>query len=104
MADYAITFARPARRELESLDASVIRRVISRIDGLAKEPRPSGSRKLHGEQNLWRIRIGDYRVVFTAWTTNNILLISLESVTDERFTAKSKTNPTVHRSALQYCC
>jgi mRNA interferase RelE/StbE len=65
MADYAITFARSARRELESLDASVIRRVIFRIDGLAKEPRPSGSRKLHGEQNLWRIRIGDYRVVYS---------------------------------------
>jgi len=42
--------------------------------------------------------------LFTAWTTNNILLISLESVTGERFTAKSKANPTAHRSALQYCC
>jgi len=65
MADYAIAFARSARRELESLDASVIRRVISRIEGLAKEPRPSGSLKLHGEQNLWRIRIGDYGVVYS---------------------------------------
>jgi mRNA interferase RelE/StbE len=65
MADYAITFARSARRELEALDASVVRRVVSRIDGLAQEPRPSGSRKLQGEQNLWRIRIGDYRVVYS---------------------------------------
>ena len=55
MADYAITFARSARRELEALDASIVRRVISRIDGLAQDPRPSGSRKLQGEQNLWRI-------------------------------------------------
>jgi mRNA interferase RelE/StbE len=65
MADYAITFARSARRELEALDAPIVRRVVSRIDGLAKEPRPSGSRKLHGEQNLWRIRIGDYRVIYS---------------------------------------
>jgi len=65
MADYAITFARSARRELEALDAPIIRRVVSRIDGLAKEPRPSGFRKLHGEQNLWRIRIGDYRVIYS---------------------------------------
>jgi len=65
MADYAITFARSARRELEALDAPIIRRVVSRIDGLAKEPRPSGYRKLHGEQNLWRIRIGDYRVIYS---------------------------------------
>jgi len=64
MAEYEVTFARSARRELEALDASIVRRVISRIEGLTQYPRPSGSRKLHGEQNLWRIRIGDYRVVY----------------------------------------
>ena len=64
MANYAITFARSARRELETLDAVIVRRIITRIDGLAQEPRPPGSRKLSGEKNLWRIRIGDYRVVY----------------------------------------
>ena len=39
MADYAITFARSARRELETLDASMVRRVISRIESLAQEPK-----------------------------------------------------------------
>jgi mRNA-degrading endonuclease RelE of RelBE toxin-antitoxin system len=52
MTDYAITFARSARREMETLDASVVRRVISKIEALAQVPRPSGSRKLQGEQNL----------------------------------------------------
>jgi mRNA interferase RelE/StbE len=65
MGEYAITFARSARRELEVLNASIVRRVISRINGLSQDPRPSGSRKLQGEANLWRIRIGDYRVVYT---------------------------------------
>ena len=65
MANYGITFARSARRELETLDASIVRRVISRIEGLAQDPRPPGSRKLQGEQNLWRIRIGDYRVIYS---------------------------------------
>lgn len=65
MAEYAITFARSARRELETLDASVVRRVIAKVEGLAQDPRPSGSRKLQGEQNLWRIRIGDYRVIYS---------------------------------------
>jgi mRNA interferase RelE/StbE len=87
MADYAITFARSARRELEALDASIVRRVISRIDGLAQEPRPSGSRKLQGEQNLWRIRIGDYGL-FTASMTDNGLLILSESAIGERPTGK----------------
>jgi len=65
MDDYGVTFARSARRELEALEVSMVRRVISKIDGLARDPRPSGSRKLQGEQNLWRIRIGDYRVVYS---------------------------------------
>lgn len=65
MADYAITFARSARAELEGLDATIARRVISRIEALAQLPRPSGGKKLKGEQNLWRIRIGDYRVVYS---------------------------------------
>lgn len=65
MADYAVTFARSARRELEVLDTSIVRRLVSRIDGLVREPRPSRSRKLQGEQNVWRIRVGDYRVVYS---------------------------------------
>jgi mRNA interferase RelE/StbE len=65
MANYTITFARSARKELESLPASLIRRIVPRIDGLAKNPRPAGCRKIKGGLDLWRIRIGDYRVVYS---------------------------------------
>lgn len=65
MADYAITFARSAREELEALDGSIVRRVISRIESLVQNPRPSGALKLQGEQKLWRIRISDYRVFYS---------------------------------------
>ena len=64
MADYAITFARSARKELEALDVVVVGRIFPKIEALAKEPRPKGCRKLRGEKNLWRIRVGDYRVVY----------------------------------------
>jgi mRNA interferase RelE/StbE len=64
MADYSITFARSARKELESLDASSVQKIFPRIEALAKEPRPRGCRKLRGEKNLWRIRIRDYRVIY----------------------------------------
>jgi mRNA interferase RelE/StbE len=63
VADYTITFARSARRELEELEAPLIQRILPRVEALAKEPRPRGCRKLRGESNLWRIRIGEYRVV-----------------------------------------
>ncbi len=67
MAEYAITFARSARRELEALDAKVVGRIFQRIEALGKKPRPSGCKKLVGSKSLWRIRIGDYRVVYAIY-------------------------------------
>lgn len=65
MAEYAITFARPARKEIERLSSVHVQRIFPKIEALAKEPRPSGCLKLTGEENLWRIRVGDYRVIYT---------------------------------------
>jgi len=65
MADYSISFARSARKELESLSAKLVQRIFPAIEALAKEPRPKGCRKLTTEKNLWRIRRGDYRVIYT---------------------------------------
>jgi mRNA interferase RelE/StbE len=67
MAEYAITFARSARRELEALEAKVVARIFQRIEALGEEPRPSGCRKLVGSKSLWRIRVGDYRVVYAVY-------------------------------------
>lgn len=65
MDDYRIDFARSARKELEALPDSIAFRVLSRVEKLATTPRPSGCRKLAGSDNLWRIRIGDYRVIYS---------------------------------------
>ena len=65
MADYSISFARSARKELESLSAKLVQKIFPAIEALAKEPRPKGCRKLTTEKNLWRIRRGDYRVIYT---------------------------------------
>ena len=64
MAEYSITFTRSAEKELDSLESTFIRRIVPKIDALAQEPRPHGCRKIVGEKNLWRIRIGDYRVIY----------------------------------------
>lgn len=61
---YEITFARSARRELEALDTRMVARVWARVQGLTDQPRPSGCQKLQGQESLWRIRIGDYRVLY----------------------------------------
>jgi mRNA interferase RelE/StbE len=64
MADFNISFARAARKELERLPEAVVDRILARIEMLAKSPRPSGCVKLQGNNQLWRIRVGDYRVVY----------------------------------------
>jgi mRNA interferase RelE/StbE len=64
VAKYAIDIKPSARRELENPSDNLIARLVPRIDGLAANPRPSGCRKLRGYKDLWRIRVGDYRVVY----------------------------------------
>ena len=65
MPEYKLTFARSARKELQSLDSKVASRVISRIEVLAAVPRPPGCKKLEGAINLWRLRVGDWRVIYS---------------------------------------
>jgi len=65
VADYSVVFARSARRELERLEARIARRILVRIEALAQDPRPHGCVKLQGAADLWRIRVGDYRVIYS---------------------------------------
>lgn len=44
---------------------SVVQRIFEKIEALAINPRPAGCKKLKGSMNLWRIRIGDYRVIYS---------------------------------------
>ncbi len=64
MSSYAILFARSARKELERLPAREVGRIFAKIEGLARDPRPEGCRKLAGQGALWRIRVGVYRVIY----------------------------------------
>jgi mRNA interferase RelE/StbE len=64
VAKYAIDIKPSARRELENLSDRLIARLVPKIEGLAANPKPSGCRKLRGYKDLWRIRVGDYRVVY----------------------------------------
>ena len=61
---YEIYLERAAERDLRKLSAETFHRIIARIHALADNPRPPGCRKLAGSDNDWRIRIGDYRVIY----------------------------------------
>jgi mRNA interferase RelE/StbE len=62
---YKVTIAASAKRELFGLSADAIERVLPKIRELANDPRPPGCKKLRGFRDLWRIRVGDYRVVYS---------------------------------------
>lgn len=55
----------PAQRALNKLDRASKRRISAAIDGLADEPRPHGVVKMQAREDTWRIRVGDYRVVYS---------------------------------------
>jgi mRNA interferase RelE/StbE len=61
---YRILLERTAERDLGRLSAETHDRIIRAIQGLGRNPRPPGCRKLTGTENDWRIRVGDYRVVY----------------------------------------
>lgn len=61
---YRIELTPQAAKQLESLDRTTLKRVAARIDALADDPRPAGARKLAPRDNLYRIRVGDYRVIY----------------------------------------
>jgi len=64
VAEYQLTISRQASKEFEALPSEVIERVRQKIRSLATTPRPSGSKKLRDTKRTWRIRIGDWRVLY----------------------------------------
>jgi mRNA interferase RelE/StbE len=65
VAEYRVLLASSAKRELLRLPDSVIARILPKIESLAAQPRPHGCKKLRGGDDEWRIRIGDYRVIYS---------------------------------------
>ncbi len=61
---YDIYFKLSAERELRRLPEDQQRRLVAQIELLAFDPRPEGVVKMAGAENLWRIRVGRYRVVY----------------------------------------
>lgn len=61
---YEVYLERTAERDLRQLSAEDFHRIIAHIKTLAENPRPSGCRKIIGSKSDWRIRVGDYRVIY----------------------------------------
>ena len=73
---YGLFLERGAERDLRRLPARLHDRIISAIQSLSEEPRPSGCRKLTGSARDWRIRVGDYRVVYEIADTIRVVRVN----------------------------
>ncbi len=63
---YRILLEGRALKELEALPAALLKRVDVKLRALAEDPRPPGVTKLQGKEGQgWRIRVGDYRILYT---------------------------------------
>lgn len=74
MANYRLLIRPPAAKELQALPANDRKRIVTKIQGLASHPRPPGAEKLSGQEK-YRLRPGDYRVLYSVDDSQKILVI-----------------------------
>ena len=76
MGDYTVHVKPPARKELEALPDNVVARVLQKMEALPSTPRPAGCKKLKGYKDQWRVRVGDWRVVYIIDDTAKLISIT----------------------------
>jgi mRNA interferase RelE/StbE len=64
MDSYSIAWKRSATQELKRLPREIVGRIVKAVEQLSTDPYPSGVRKLIGSEHTYRIRVGDYRVIY----------------------------------------
>jgi mRNA interferase RelE/StbE len=72
---YSVLLAPPAERQFKALAEPIQKRITRRLRTLKENPRPQGVKKLAGEEDLYRIREGDYRIIYTIQDKQLIVLV-----------------------------
>lgn len=76
MASYRVLIKPSAAGEIEAVDSKKDRqRIVKLIRALANEPRPVGCKKLAGEDDRYRVRVGRYRVVYSVADAESVVLV-----------------------------
>jgi mRNA interferase RelE/StbE len=72
---YAIKYRRSVAKDLRRLPKNLLPAGVKRIQKLAKNPMPAGASKLRGTDNMYRVRQGDYRIVYSIENRQLIIII-----------------------------
>lgn len=75
MASYKIEISRTAEKRLKKLPKADRRRVVGAILELAGDPNPRGARKLYGYEDVFRIRVGHYRILYSVSELEIVIII-----------------------------
>ena len=79
---YRVSFMPAGKRSFDKLPKAVRKKILPRIEALSVNPRPPGVKKLEGSEDFFRLRIGQYRVVYQI--QNNMLLVLVVRVRHRR--------------------
>lgn len=79
---YRVEVAPAALRQIRKIDPAARRRIQAAIELLADQPRPGGAKKLVGGEGEWRVRTGDYRIVYEIH--DSVLLVLVVAVGHRR--------------------
>jgi len=82
MSDFKINFKKSAIKELKKLPNKEIVKLTELIGKLAFNPRPFGCKKLKAYKNLWRIRSGNYRIIYSI--EDKVLIIEILKIADRK--------------------
>ena len=75
MASYRVEISKSAAKDLRGIDRQWIPRIVAAIETLESDARPPGCKKLAGSEHTYRIRIGDYRVVYNIHDDTLVVLV-----------------------------
>ncbi|MDZ4872108.1 MAG: hypothetical protein CLLPBCKN_001496 [Chroococcidiopsis cubana SAG 39.79] len=75
---YSVEIAPAAKRQIKKLSKNIQQLIVERLEQLAEIPRPPGVLKMEGEESLYRIRVGDYRIIYEI--QDRVLLIVIVKV------------------------
>ncbi len=73
---YEVYLEDSAKREFLKLQIAFRKRIVEQFRELEKNPRKAGSRKLVGSDNDWRIRVGDFRIVYEIDDDSKIIKVN----------------------------
>lgn len=88
---YRIELSPAAARQLRKLDRHIQRRVQAAVELLADDPRPPGAKKLVGGDGEWRVRTGDYRIVYEV--RDQVFVVLVLSLGHRRDVYRSQATP-----------